>query len=996
MVIAAFLGTAMAAGVSHPVRLDDYNHAMWTEKDGVPGEISSLAQTPDGWLWIGTSMGLYRFDGVRFSHYALPGDPFVHNRIYELHAEANGDLWISYMLGGLSVLHKDGRIEDLLGADSRNDQIGAIAIDVDGSVWVSSGEGIRHYIDRQWHTVPIGPDWTVEGRSLLLDQYGRLWAAHKKGVFLLDRRSGRFERWSEAGARGSLIQSPDGRIWAADADHVQLIDAPPPAGQHTPPSPIYHQAEARWGGQFDRNGNLWALHCPIGLCLVPAAELGDRKLLVPSRQASARLDQHWQLSMLAINAALEDREGNMWLATPAGLDRFRENKLIPVRIPGGPATVSMARDEQGEVWADDRATGRLWRLPPAAPPVSGGPGFYSVIASARDGALLLAGKRSIERRYRGSVQQISLPPCPDGKACDLTVVGVMDDGKVLWFAAIEVGLMGLKDGKWLSPKALNMPRRIYQSANAGDGRIWLGMADGGLVFYDNGQQTHYDASAAGLASGIFPGTELLVSGDRGMGVLQGARFIPLHAADPDVLRNVSGLAVTGDGDHWFNGSMGIVHITGADWRAAMAQPERLLRYELLNKLEGYPGRAALDNRLYSVLDGGNGRLWFRATGGIVRLDTTDLKRNRVQPIVDIQRVSTARATYAGKPEMSLPPGSQNFTIEFTAPGLRRPEDMRFQYRLQGVDADWQTAIGQRAAYYTNMQPGRYQFAVRAINEDGTASASAAALRLDIEPRLTQTLWFRLACLLLVGVALYALYRYRVRVVATALAMTMTVRMEERERIARMLHDTILQSVQGMILRVHALSMELPADSAMRGKMNTLLDSADQTITEGRDQVHELRRERGDEGDLSAVITQEGRSLEELYPALRFSLSVSGAVRPLQPAVAGELADIAREAMRNAFRHSGGNAVDVVLDFSERRVALQVRDNGKGIAEAAAGAGGREGHWGMVGMRERAGRIGARLDIFSRAGAGATVGVVVPGERAYAAENPAWWRRLLAR
>jgi signal transduction histidine kinase/ligand-binding sensor domain-containing protein len=979
--LTVLLTCAPAAALNPKIGLQDLNHASWSEKDGVPADVQSMAQTPDGWLWLGTVDGLYRFDGVHFDRFHLPAHPhIVRNRIFDLHAVDNGDLMISYILGGLSILHPDGTLVDLIDPDADHiNAIGSMTMDRDGTVWAAALDGLHRYAKGRWETMSAGPDWaTSDTRSVLLDQYGRLWASNGQALYLYNRAAGKVERVGGPEMHGSLLQSPDGRLWVGEADSVRLVPAAP-LERRLPRAPDCSQSEARWSGQFDRDGNLWALRCPYGICRVANAGARQQAVIVPSREAGDKLDQHWQLSALSTNVVLEDREGNMWVSTQSGLDRFRENKLLPARIPGPTGVYSMASDTEGALWVAEPVTGALWTLSADAAPVRAAGRFVSVVANDRDGALLLGGKRTIERRYRGKVSEIMLPPGRDGKAVDLGLIGMLDDGKVLWIASMQTGLMGLVGGKWLPSSAFNLPKRIFMSAPGGPGQLWLSHNDGKLSLYDDGRLSEHDISLVGVESGIFPGPQLAVGGDRGLAVMKGTAFVLLKAANPDVLRNVTGMAITPDGDRWLNAGKGVVHVRRQDWDAALAQPERPLVLELINVLDGYPGRAALDNRLPTVFNAGNGRLWLRATGGIVRLETAQLAPNRVQPIVQLLRLNTVKATYPMAGALRLPADAHSFNIQYTAPGLRKPEGMRFQYQLSGVDPSWQDGGVLRTAYYTNIGPGTYTFQVRAVNEDGVVSAVVTSAPIEVAPTLVQTWWFKALCLLAVALLMYGLYRYRVRTVTARLAQQLQVRMEERERLARTLHDTILQSVQAIVLRLHLLVNDLPAQGGTRASLERLLDNVDSTVAEGRDQVHDLRSGVG--RALEPAVTAAGAQLAELYPATRLRLVVTGTPAPLGGAVADEVCGIVREAMRNGFRHAGASEVVVSIGYARAGLAVQVSDNGSGMPAEVLAAGHKAGHWGLVGMRERAARIDATLSIKSSPESGTQVGLSLPGKAA---------------
>ena len=601
----------------------------------------------------------------------------------------------------------------------------------------------------------------------------------------------------------------------------------------------------------------------------------------------------------------------------------------------------------------------------------------TVVASDRHGALLLGGKRTIEVRGRGQTRHIPLPPARDGTAVDLRLIGIRDDGEVLWIASPETGLMGLVDGKWLPRTAFNLPDKIFVSAVGGPGQLWLGLGGGELVLYDKGRNQVFDASAVGLASSIFTEGGVAISGERAMGILKNGRVHLLRAAEPEVLRNVTGMHITPQGDRWLNGAAGAVLVRAADWQSSVADPGQPLRYRLFGAQEGYPGTAMIDTRLPSAMADGRGRIWLAATGGVVSIDGAALPRNAHAPRVAILGAQAGEVTLAAPlaGSLLLPTGSKEFSIDFTAPALRRPDGLRFQYRLDGVDRDWQDAGNRRSAFYTNVAPGAYRFQVRASNEDGVAIANTATLGLRIAPTLVESRLFLALCALGIAALGYSLYRYRVRYLTGRLAERLQVRIAERERIARTLHDTFLQTVQALTLRLDTVVRTLPAGDATRGKLEQVLNDTDQAIAEGRDQLQDLRMADG--AMLERGIKDALRELQASHPGIAAGLEVNGEAACLGPAMDEDIAEIAREAVRNAFRHAGATRIEVRLTYGGRQLALEIIDDGCGIEDAVLRAGRRDGHWGLVGMRERAARIAGQLQIDSSAGRGTKVGLVVP-------------------
>ena len=572
--------------------------------------------------------------------------------------------------------------------------------------------------------------------------------------------------------------------------------------------------------------------------------------------------------------------------------------------------------------------------------------------------------------------QIPLPPAHDGQVKDLTVVGTLDDGKVLWMASYETGLMGLVDGVWRPRSAFNLPAKIVISAAGAPGQLWLADGDGGLSLFDQGKLTRYDAAAAGLASAVFAGPDVMVAGEHGLAVLQHGAMRMLTTRRPDALHNLTGMTITADGDRWFNGAAGLVHVRAADWAHALADPRAVLALELFDARDGYPGQATNLNRLPSLVQAGGGQLWFAGTGGVARLDTTTLQRNRAVPTVRIARVDAGATQYPAAPgAVQLPPAAQDFTIAFTAPALRRPDGIHYAWRLDGVDAAWVDGGNRRLASYANVAPGRYLFHVRVTNEDGTPGAGAAVQALTIAPTVLQSAWFRALCALAVVLAGVALYRYRIRVLTARLSERLQVRASERERIARTLHDTYLQSVHALMLRVTTMAQSLPAGNPTRARLETVVIDASHAVVEGRTQVEQLRA-GGQAPDaasdtLEHVLARGATPLRQCYPDVAYTMQVTGTPRPLAPAVLLEASEIGAEALRNAFIHAGARSIVVRVDYAAA-VTLAVRDDGKGLDDDVRRLGYRSGHWGLLGMRERARAIGATLAIDSTPGAGTSV------------------------
>jgi signal transduction histidine kinase/ligand-binding sensor domain-containing protein len=949
-----------------------------------------MAQGADGWLWLGTSTGLYRFDGVRFAKFVpAPGEMLLGRAISAVVAKPNGDLWIGYIFGtGISRL-RNGHLQHYLAQPSI--PIGAtfgIEADLDGVLWAATIDGLMRFEHGLWQRV--GAAWNFPGsssRAVFRDQYRQLWAANETQLFKLDQASKRFLPVGPAGDTDTLAQSPDGHLWQTVGDTMRRV----PDGPHARRLPRAPGAARQNGhsGIFDREGNLWSKLTPAGLRWTSAAELGALGAVTPDTPAGAHFDQLWQMSSLDLRTMLEDGEGNIWISTADSLERFRHSKLATVAFPPGANYFSMARDAGGDLYAASSTDRRLWRLASAdgalqLTPASSSTG-WSAVARGADGSLLLADQKGVERRLAGRTERFPYPPVPQATRNDNRITSIVDDGNNLWVSLRNRSVYRLVAGTWAAARDYGLPEPVLYMAADRQGHMWFGYKDNRVIEYDRGMLRTY-----GAAEGLDLGTvtfldatcELLAVGSNGMAVLRGGRFRRLTSDDPDLLSNVSGALVTSDGDRWLNASRGVVHIEAAHWQAAMAQPERALHYQLLDALHGYPGVNQTSVRSAAAVHGEHGQLWFIASAGLAMLDPARLSRNPVPPPVQILGLRSGERQYRPDETIRLAAGSNSLNIAYTALSFNAPEQVRFRYRLEGVDRDWQEVGTRRTAYYANLPPGSYRFRVLAANEDGVWSPQGAALAFELAPGFYQTGWFIAVCIVLVTSFLYLLYLTRVAQLTRRLRETLLVRQMERERIARGMHDTLLQSMQGLILRVQGVADRLVGHDTERNLMADILDQADAAMHEGRMQVMDLRIASqlsiGLEQALAAVATS---AAIETRSGATFAVDSKGAPHMLEAGVGEEIFNLGREALLNAYRHAGAGRIAVRLVYGSKRFDLHIEDDGCGIDPALLQRG-RYGHFGLAGMRERSARIGARLDIRSQTGGGTTVALGVPGRLAY--------------
>jgi signal transduction histidine kinase len=460
--------------------------------------------------------------------------------------------------------------------------------------------------------------------------------------------------------------------------------------------------------------------------------------------------------------------------------------------------------------------------------------------------------------------------------------------------------------------------------------------------------------------------------------------------------NITGLVETENGDLWLNSSAGIVHVTAAETHRAAEEPGYRIRPEIFDSRDGVQGDAARLRPMPTAVEGTDGRLWFSRNIGIYSISPGRLLRNPVPPPVLIQSLNAEDKSYSPAADLLLPLHTTSIRIDYVGLSLTMAEKVRYRYKLDGANANWQEAEGRRQAFYTNLSAGPHRFHVLAANNDGVWNETGATLDFVIAPTFFQTRWFIALCIVGGLGIISVLFLIRVRQVAARMRGRAQERLDERERIARELHDTLLQSTQGLILRFQSVANRIPAQDPTRDLLDKALNRADEVIAEGRDRVLDLRVPVDTLNDLPKAFATAGEDLA-LGRAVSFRTVVEGEPRALERLVKDEAYRIGREALLNAFQHAEAASIEVQTIFAESDFCVRVRDDGRGIGLSAPGARTRPGHWGLTGMRERAKTIGAQLNVWSKDAAGTELELKIPASIAYKESDllPRWprFRRL---
>jgi signal transduction histidine kinase/ligand-binding sensor domain-containing protein len=1006
--LTSLLGCPPVLALDPSLEVSQYSHTSWTRRDGFSvGVIYAMAQTPDGYLWLGSDSGLYRFDATRAVLWR-PGGQALLSAPYSLLVTRDGTLWIGTFAGLLSwngsKLTKYPEIGEVF--------ITSLLEDHEGTVWAgilfdSRGTRNARLCSIRNGQVQCSGEDGVFGSfvwSLGEDSAGNLWAGAESGLFKW--KPGLPKRYPTEARVADMVASGDGALtFGIDGRGLRKV-----VGDKLEPVPILSPANRRAllsdreadSNKLlrDRDGGLWIGSHQRGLIHVH----------------NGRTDVFRKTNGLSgdITCSLfEDREGNVWFASAQGLDRFRELPVATISTKQGlssDATHSVVAATDGSIWAGTRDGLNRWK--------DGQTTIFRKGNGLPDDFV-----HSLFRDYRGRLWVSTghgLVYFDNGRFIRVNGVPSIE---IYWITGDQLGNLWLSgdEGLWhlrggrvvetFSWAALGRHQGARVAVFDPDrGGIWLGFwLEGGVLYFKDGQVRESYTPAEGLIKGAVRSLQRDRDGaiwaaiDGGFSRIKDGHIATLSTSN-GLPCNTTYWSVEDD-DHsiWLYTTCGLVRMTRSELESWIADPKRRIEMTVWDATDGINLNAAYHNP--PVVKSLDGRVWALGEGVAV-LNPHNLHLNKVPPPVHIQQVMANHKSYwedlpgGAVSILRLPPHIRDLTIDYNALSFTAPEKVHFKYKLEGQDNDWREVINDREVQYSNVGPGTFRFRVIASNNTGVWNEQGDTLEFSVDPAYYQTNWFRVLCGLAFLALLWTAYQYRVQRLHHDFEMTLEARVGERTRIARDLHDTLLQSFHGLLLSFQTVSHLLPErPQEAKEKLDSAIEQAAGAITEGRDAVQGLRTSTVQDNDLANAITMLGDELQtdssSGRPALR--VAVEGESRGLHPIVRDEIYKIAAESLRNAFRHAQGKQVEVEIRYDNEEFRLRVRDDGKGIDAARLSGDGSEGHYGLRGMRERAKLVGAKLAIWSEVNTGTEVEVRLPGNLAYAkAPKASWLSRKFAR
>ncbi|OOG56486.1 sensor histidine kinase [Rhodanobacter sp. C03] len=977
------LAPALVLAQNNDEQLDGFTRTVFSQQNGAFGHISGIAQTTDGWIWLAERNHLYRFDGVAPELVDISSPDA--SDIGTIFSTNSGDLWLSYGSGRTIVLpagdvHQPRAVPNKDAAkllDFEEDKLGRI--------WSFSDDAVYETMGDEWHRIGKGVGLDADHfYSIRLDTDGTLWVLSNKGVFTLAKGRATFEHAEFSAPWITPHENDADNHSLRTYGNVYLSIVIAVSGKKEAPS----YSGSHFRALRDTSDGFWVMSSVIGIRRASSPNPKVLFALGESLEKETSLDPSvWtKMSSSSGGIGFEDRQGNVWVQTRTGLELFRPNVATRLKLAAGDYAYAMLPDRDGSIWfgtAQSAHPYRWWHVASTITPAQG----YDLDTTAAyrdvdDSVLLGTGGGLLRRFHDGKFESIS--PLPPGSDQGDDVIAMARDGQgKLWVSILRHPIARLESGGWLVKGGFDqLPdkgnRRAVTDAR---GRLWLSYPHEVFVI-DGPHLTRYSRDE-GMditnVGDIIPDGITLLGGADGLAAFDGRQFHRILALDSSVLANINGMARLRDGSVWLYGQKGVLRIGAGEIERALKDPQYKIAIRIFDDRNGVPGAAQSSYPNPSLVQGTDGRLWLAGDGGLAWMDPEKLPPDQ-DPKVVIRSITVSGKSYRPDSVPALAPGTRDIQIDYTALGLSDATRSHFRYELIGVDKDWQDVGGRRQAFYTNLGPGSYEFRVEAINEDNTWTDAADDVRFAIDPKFYQTTWFFALCAAIVAALMWMGYLYRLRQVTQGLMRRLEERHAERDRIARELHDTYLQTIHGLVLKMHAVSRELP-DGNPKKRILSALELARVALAEGRGRVYALRAGPMNDMDLAVAFRAIAQEFEsDALPD--FSVASTGTSKAVDPLVIDELYASGREAIVNAFNHASATTVCVDLRYDKSGVCVEITDDGKGINLQVVQDRGVLGHWGLRGMYERMERIGGMCKIEGNTATGTKVTLIVPRRQAY--------------
>jgi signal transduction histidine kinase len=965
-------GLADAAVINNP--LSGYSVTSWSKSDGLPiGQVWSLAQDADGYIWVGVDAGLLRFDGVRFLTWdAISSDPLPRASVREVLVSRDGSLWIGFgEAGGVARIGR-GTVRSYGDADGlRGGTVSMLKEDSNGTIWLGNDHGLYRLANDRWNQqqpetgIPPG---AVTGGNI--DQRGVLMVAAAAAVF------------RHAGDRFQRIATLDYDVLSISADSLGRVYITDPIDGFRSLRDQKDSTPERWKAQQslrdprrgfrllnDHDGNLWIWTAGLGLWRVPSGHRPPPTAMQAGTTVAGLLADGGR-------ALLEDREGNIWAGTWQGLNRLTPHKVK--QIPNLGIVIAVEAMPDGTVWAaTEDSLIRFVQVNGEWHQERRGLGTDPIRAMHLDeqGSMWVATNRHIVRFAEG---RFSSTPEPITSVLHQVSSLASDLRGRLWIYDIEQGLVRWHEGQLERLKLPSAPgqSKVIAIHTDRDSRLWISFDHGQLGLIDAGGDMRLFGPSDGLDAGVyrtlFQDVDGVIwfGGNNGVSRFKEGRFSTVRKTDNFPFESLTAIVKADSNSLWLGGRTGIARISRDDLEAIVNDSSRKVQYFLYDMTDGVAGNLSwFGNR--SGVRTHDGTLWFLTGRGITIVNPRKLEAGQASAPVRIERVIVDDRKLDAMAGAQLPKGTSRLEIDYTTLNLTSPFKTSFRYRLEGFDTNWIEAGARRQAFYTNLPPRGYRFRVIANNDEGTSANNAASWEFSILPRFYQTAWFAVLCASLVVLTGGAMWRLRLWQVRKEYALLLG----ERVRLSREIHDTLLQSLVGVAMQLDVLAHDLVGSKDSAGRLLRMRKQVEDYIREARHSIWNLRSSMLEKHDLVTALRNVGDRATD-GTAIAFELDVAGTPQRRSARSEEQLLRIAQEAVANAVRHARTvSKIRMELRYEADQITLRVSDDGEGFdLDSPSHA---NGHCGLKSMRERAESIRGTLHIATAAGCGTAVEAVLP-------------------
>jgi ligand-binding sensor domain-containing protein/signal transduction histidine kinase len=978
-----YCGVGPSWALDGKVSASDYSRQQWSAEDGFRiGQVSSIAQTPDGYLWLGGENGLVSFDGEKFRAFPTSGQLGI-THVLGLAIDGQGALWV-WMPGPNVLRYSQAGFINVTNQLRLSDEITVLSSGTQGGLLISTvAQEIFEYHDGQIRQIGSAESSTL---CLFETQDGRVWVG-TRDYALAYVESGRVIPVAGKTAQkkiNCLLGHGKKALWVGTDEGLFLWTG---SSLERVPGPVGFSRTQVVSIVEDRDGNLW---CGT-----------DKGLYRVSEDVRRQQTASGPFLSQSITALFEDREGGLWIGAAGTLQRWKDPAFQPIESDSNRQASFDAPiyvDEQNTAWVASQ-NGGLYRVKESGvercrPDVFGNDVVYSLTGQNGD---IWAGRRGGGLTHlhptSGGVAAATFTTA-DGLAQNIVVSVFKARTGTVWAGTLNGGLSRLQNGNWTTFTTANgLPSNAISTISEdSEGLLWIGTPDGLASL--SGEQWRVYTVRDGLPSNdvsvTLPDADggdriLWVGTVKGLALLRSGSIRTIDLGSDVSHEPIWGLTKDFAGYLW---------VSTPDHLARIRR-DRLLRespgprnVRLYGRLDGIEQPGGL-RRMRCLETDTTGRVWAGTKGGLRVTTSAYMRHPAVSTIVNLESIITDGGAVAVR-SPRIPQPQRRIVFDYTGLNFAAPDHIRFRYRLDGYDKDWSNPVASRQVAYTHLDPGAYRFRVIASNEEGEWNSTEADASILIEPAVWQTWWFRSICFLAAALLFWCAYTFRMHQVAAQNSLILEGRVAERTRIARELHDTMLQSFQAALMKFHAVTYLLDRPAEAQKRLESAIQEARNAITEGRDAVQGLRSSTVVTNDLARAITTVGEQLAAHQTGenpTEFRLAVEGATRDIVPLVRDEVNRIACEAVRNAFQHAHATRIEVEIHYDKRQFRLRVRDDGKGIDLEVLGAGGRAGHHGLPGMQERAHLTGGKLAVCSEPESGTEIELTIPAANAYA-KSPA--------